>query len=100
MVQYKGVPELNNLLETARNIQLPTDEYWVLALCSSNLIEAIVNKKLKELDMKIEGAFKQKYLNKCHKHICENGSNLNKFSSKINLLQIPFEGLKCQNFIA
>lgn len=65
MVQYKGVPELNNLLETARNIALPVDEYWVLALCSSNLIEAIVNKKLEKLGEKAEGSFEERYKKLC-----------------------------------
>lgn len=53
MVQYKGLPELNNLLETAKNNALPLDEYWVLALCSSNLVEAVVNKKLVNLEKRL-----------------------------------------------
>jgi hypothetical protein len=65
MVKYKGLPELNELLENARNIELPTDEYWVLALCSSNLIEAVVNKKLEKLGEKIEGNFENRYKKLC-----------------------------------
>jgi hypothetical protein len=76
MVQYKGVPELNKLLETAKNNQLPTDEYWVLALCSSNLIEAVVNKKLRELDVKVEGSFKEKYRKLCSAIKEKEGTNI------------------------
>ena len=61
LVQYTGLPELHTLLEISKNIGIAVDEYWVLALCSSNLIEAVVNKKLKELGAKVEGSFKQKY---------------------------------------
>lgn len=61
MVRFKGLPELNELLETSRNVGLPTDEHWVLALCSANLIEAIVNKKLEELDESTEGNFEKRY---------------------------------------
>lgn len=65
MVQYKGLPELNSLLETARNYTLPADEHWVLALCSSNLIEATVNKKLEKLGEKAEGSFEDRYKKLC-----------------------------------
>lgn len=65
MVQYKGLPELNCLMETAKNNSLPLDEYWVLALCSSNLIEAVVNKKLEQLGEKAEGNFEDRYKKLC-----------------------------------
>jgi hypothetical protein len=65
MVQYKGLPELNNLLETAKNNALPLDEYWVLALCASNLIEAVVNKKLEKLGEKAEGNFEDRCKKLC-----------------------------------
>jgi len=65
MVQYKGLPELNTLMETAKNNSLPLDEYWVLALCSSNLIEAVVNKKLEQLGEKAEGNFEDRYKKLC-----------------------------------
>lgn len=65
MVQYKGLPELNNLLETAKNNALPLDEYWVLALCSSNLVEAVVNKKLEKLGEKADGNFEERYKKLC-----------------------------------
>jgi hypothetical protein len=65
MVQYKGLPELNTLMETAKNNSLPLDEYWVLALCSSNLIEAVVNKKLDQLKQKAEGNFEERYKKLC-----------------------------------
>jgi hypothetical protein len=65
MVQYKGLPELNNLLESAKNVSLPLDEYWVLALCSSNLIEAVVNKKLEKLGEKTDGNFEERYKKLC-----------------------------------
>lgn len=61
MVRFKGLPELNELLEASRNAGLPTDEHWVLALCSANLIEAIVNKKLESLGESTKGAFTQRY---------------------------------------
>lgn len=61
LVKYKGLPELNELLENARNVKLPTDEHWVLALCSANLIEAVVNKKLNELKLSTKGSFESKY---------------------------------------
>jgi len=61
LVKYKGLPELNQLLEKARKVKLPTDEHWVLALCSANLIEAIVNKKLEELKVSKEGNFEKRY---------------------------------------
>jgi DNA mismatch repair ATPase MutS len=65
MVQYKGLPELNNLLETAKDNAIPLDEYWVLALCASNLIEAVVNKKLEKLGEKAEGNFEDRYKKLC-----------------------------------
>lgn len=65
MVQYKGLPELNTLMETAKNNSLPLDEYWVLALCSSNLIEAVVNKKLEQLGEKAEGNFEDRFKQLC-----------------------------------
>lgn len=65
MVQYKGLPELNTLMETAKNHSLPLDEYWVLALCSSNLIEAVVNKKLEQLKEKTDGNFEERYKKLC-----------------------------------
>lgn len=61
LVKYKGLPELNELLEKARNVKLPIDEHWVLALCSANLIEAVVNKKLKDLELSTEGSFENRY---------------------------------------
>lgn len=61
MVKYKGLPELNELLETARKVKLPTDIHWVLALCSVNLIEAVVNKKLVELGLPTKGNFENRY---------------------------------------
>lgn len=61
LVRYKGLPELNELLEKARSVKLSTDEHWVLALCSANLIEAIVNKKLEELRLSTEGNFENRY---------------------------------------
>lgn len=61
MVRFKGLPELNELLETAKNSKLDVDEHWVLALCSINLIEASVNKKLEELNISQEGSFEKKY---------------------------------------
>jgi hypothetical protein len=66
MVQYKGLPELNTLMESAKNHSLPLDEYWVLALCATNLIEAVVNKKLKQLGEKDDGNFEERY-----KRLCE-----------------------------
>ena len=65
MVQYKGLPELNTLLETAKDNSLPLDEYWVLALCSSNLIEAVVNRKLDKLGEKADGNFEERYKKLC-----------------------------------
>ena len=65
MVQYKGLPELNTLMENAKNNSLPLDEYWVLALCSSNLIEAVVNKKLDQLGEKTEGNFEERFRKLC-----------------------------------
>jgi hypothetical protein len=65
MVQYKGLPELNDLLEAARNISIPLDEYWVLALCSANLIEAVVNRKLEKLGAKADGSFRARYQKLC-----------------------------------
>jgi len=61
MAKFGGRPELNKLLENARDVGLPTDENWVLALCSTNLIEAVVNKKLEQLKAPTEGNFKKKY---------------------------------------
>ena len=61
MVKYKGLPELNDLLETARNSGLSTDENWVLALCSVNLIESVVNKKLDDLGESTKGNFESRY---------------------------------------
>jgi len=61
MVRFKGLPELNELLETAKNSRLDVDEHWVLALCSVNLIEASVNKKLEELNVPVDGKFEKKY---------------------------------------
>jgi len=61
LVKYKGLPELNELLEKARGVKIPTDEHWVLALSSANLIEAIVNKKLEELKVSKEGNFEKRY---------------------------------------
>jgi hypothetical protein len=65
LVKHNGLPELNKLLEQSKNIGLPTDEYWVLALCSLNLMEAIVNKKLEILGEKFDGNFKDKYNRLC-----------------------------------
>ena len=65
LVQYSGLPELHTLIENSKNIKIPVDEHWVLALCSSNLIEAVVNKKLEALSVKVEGSFKQKYSKLC-----------------------------------
>ena len=65
MVQYKGLPELNTLMETAKNYSIAIDEYWVLALCSSNLIEAVVNKKLEKLGEKADGNFEDRYKRLC-----------------------------------
>lgn len=53
------------MLETAKNVSLPLDEYWALALCSSNLIEALVNKKLEKLGKKTDGNFEEKYQKLC-----------------------------------
>lgn len=61
MAKFGGRPELNELLENARDVGLPTDENWVLALCSTNLIEAVVNKKLEQMKAPTEGNFKKKY---------------------------------------
>jgi hypothetical protein len=65
IVRSVGHPELNSLLEKARRVGLETDETWVLALCSSNLIEEVVNKKLEELNGKVEGDFKNRYNKLC-----------------------------------
>lgn len=65
LVQYTGLPELRSLIEKSNSIGVSVDEYWVLALCSSNLIEAVVNKKLEALNVKAEGAFKKKYRRLC-----------------------------------
>lgn len=61
LAQYRGIPEVNSLIEKARGIGLPIDENWVLALCALNLIEATVNMKLEQLGLKAEGQFKEKY---------------------------------------
>lgn len=61
LVRYKGLPELNELLESAGDVQLPVDEHWVLALCSANLIEAIVNKKLESFEKLTKGSFQKRY---------------------------------------
>ena len=53
--------ELDELLENSRRIGLPTDRNWVLALCSANLIEAIVYKKLNDLGESCEGSFEARY---------------------------------------
>jgi hypothetical protein len=52
-------------MENARNHSLPIDEYWVLALCSSNLIETVVNKKLEQLKVKADGNFEERYKKLC-----------------------------------
>ena len=65
LAQHRGLPELNNLIEHSNTIGIPVDEYWVLALCSSNLIEAVVNKKLETLEEKAEGSFRQRYKKLC-----------------------------------
>jgi len=65
MVQYKCLPELNTLMEIAKNNSLLLDEFWVLALCSSNLIEAVVNKKLEQLGEKADGNFEERYKRLC-----------------------------------
>jgi len=61
LIKYKGLPELNELLESARDVKLPVDEHWVLALCSANLIEAVVNKKLDGLEKPTQGNFEKRY---------------------------------------
>jgi hypothetical protein len=61
MANFELLPEINELLENARSIELPIDENWVLALCSANLIEAIVNKKLNDLGESCEGSFEARY---------------------------------------
>jgi hypothetical protein len=65
LVRYKGLPELNTLIDSAKRIGLPVDEHWVLALCSSNLIEAVVNRKLEKLAEKAEGSFRARYQKLC-----------------------------------
>lgn len=65
LAQYRGLPELNTLIEHSNTIGLPLDEHWVLALCSSNLIEAVVNKKLETLEEKAEGSFRKRYNKLC-----------------------------------
>ena len=65
LVKYKGLPELHTLMEESNKSGISIDENWVLALCASNLIEAVVNKKLEALNEKIEGSFKQKYKKLC-----------------------------------
>ena len=65
LVQHAGLPELHALIEISEDIGIAIDEYWVLALCSANLIEAVVNKKLQALNVKAEGSFKQKYGKLC-----------------------------------
>jgi hypothetical protein len=65
LVQNKGLPELHRLMEHAKSVGIEIDEYWVLALCSSNLIEAIVNKKLEQLGEKTDGNFEERYKKLC-----------------------------------
>jgi hypothetical protein len=52
-------------MEIAKNNSLLLDEFWVLALCSSNLIEAVVNKKLEQLGEKADGNFEERYKRLC-----------------------------------
>jgi hypothetical protein len=65
LAEYRGLPELNSLIISSRNIGLLVDDNWALALCASNLIEATVNMKLEKLGLKIEGSFKDKYRKLC-----------------------------------
>jgi len=67
LVQYRGLPELQTLIEKANSIEIAIDEYWVLALCSINLLEAIVNKKLADLKIKLSLSekFEEKYNRLC-----------------------------------
>lgn len=59
--KYRGDPELNDLLEKSKTIGIDVDQSWVTALCSVNLIEATVNKKLEELGESTDGSFAKKY---------------------------------------
>lgn len=61
LIKHRGLPELNELLTTGKEVGLPIDEHWVLALCSSNLIESLVNKKLEELNEAKDGNFRKRY---------------------------------------
>jgi len=65
LFKHGNFPEVSALLETAKDIGLPVDEPWVLALCSSNLIEAVVNRKLEKLGEKAEGSFRARYQKLC-----------------------------------
>ena len=59
--KYRGIPELEDLLEKAKAVGIDADQNWVLALCAVNLIEASVNKKLEELGETTDGSFDTKY---------------------------------------
>jgi len=60
MSKYRGDPKLEDLLLKTRSIGIPLDEHWVLSLCSVNLMEALVNRKLDQLGVDSGGSFKQK----------------------------------------
>ena len=59
--KVRGIPELNELLEKSKRVGIEIDESWALALCSVNLIEAGVNRKLEELKETTEGSFAKRY---------------------------------------
>ena len=65
LVQHTGLPELRTLMENTNKVGIAIDEYWVLALCSSNLIEAVVNRKLEQLGEKAGGSFRARYQKLC-----------------------------------
>jgi len=56
-----ALPELGELLDKAKATGLLVGENWVLALCSVNLIESLVNKKLEQLKESTDGSFDIRY---------------------------------------
>lgn len=67
LVKHSNFQGVSDLLEKAKGIGLPVNRDWVLALCSVNLIEAIVNAKLESFGIKVENRmfFKDKYQKLC-----------------------------------
>jgi len=60
LVESRGPSQLNELLERSRTIGIKVDDYWVVAVCAVNLVEALMNKKLIDLGESTEGDFTQR----------------------------------------